>query len=58
LKFSLKNHGVVVELFDLSNNLIKKFPILTSTGKYFGLSDMTISRYLDKNKIYDSYVFK
>jgi hypothetical protein len=58
LKLSLINHGLAIEVFDLSNNLINKSPTITITEKYFGLSGMTTSRYLYKNKPYEDYFFK
>lgn len=57
LKLSLRNQGISVKVFDKSKMLIKAFPTITSTAKYFGLSNKAISRYLNKNKSYNGYTF-
>ena len=58
LKLSLRSHGVSVEIYAKSNNLIKQLTTMTSAAKYFGVNRRTIGRYLDKNKIYIGYTFK
>jgi len=58
LSMSLRCKGVCVKVFDKSNNLINEFPTITSTAKYFGLSNRTIGYYLDKDKSYKGYIFK
>jgi group I intron endonuclease len=58
LKLSLRSHGVNVKVFDKSNNLVKEFPTITSTAKYFKISNKTVSKYLNNNKSYNDYIFK
>jgi group I intron endonuclease len=55
---SLRCKGVPVKVYNKSNNLINEFPTIISVGKYFNLSSRTISRYLDKDKSYNGYIFK
>ena len=57
-KLSLRSQGVIVKVFDKSNNLVKDFPTITSAALYFGVNRRTISRYLDKDKFYSNYIFK
>lgn len=57
LKLSLISKGVSVKVFDKSKKLIKEFPTITSTAKYFGVSNKTISKYSNKNKSYNGYTF-
>ena len=57
LLMSLRCKGVSVKVFDKLNNLIKEFPS-TSVAIYFGVSNRTISRYLDKDKSYKGFIFK
>jgi hypothetical protein len=38
--------------------MLSKLSTNTSTEKYFGVSGMITSRYLDNNKPYDGYFFK
>jgi len=55
LKLSLRSIGGSVKIFDSSKKLVKEFPTITSTAKYFGISNKAISRYLNKNKSYNDY---
>jgi group I intron endonuclease len=57
LKLSLRSHGVSVKIFDSSKKLVKEFPTITSTAVYFGISNRTVSRYLNKNYSYNGYTF-
>lgn len=57
LKLSLRSHGVSVKIFDSSKKLVKEFPTITSTAEYFGVSNRTISRYLNNNNSYNGYTF-
>lgn len=56
-KMSLRTHGVSVKVFDISNNLVKTFPTMTSAAKHFGLSINTISR-IENKGTYDNFIFK
>lgn len=58
LKLSFRCQGVCVKVFDCSNKYIREFPNITSTAKYFNISNRTVSRYLDKNIFYLGYTFK
>ena len=58
LKLSLRVQGVCVKVFNPSNNLVMKFPSITSVAKYFNISNKTVSRYLDKNISYNGYIFE
>jgi group I intron endonuclease len=58
LKLSLRSQGVSVKFFDKSNDLIKEFPTITSAASHFGVNRRTISRYLDKDKLYNNYSFR
>jgi hypothetical protein len=58
LLMSLRCKGVPVKVYDKSNNLINEYPTITSTAKCFGLSNRTISWYLNKNKSYKGFFFK
>ena len=58
LKLSLRSKGVSVKVFNKSNNLVKEFPTITSTAKYFNISNRTVSRYLENNKFYNGFIFK
>lgn len=57
LKLSLRSHGVSIKMFNSSGKFIKSFPTITSTAKHFSVSNRTISRYLNNNKIYNGYIF-
>ena len=57
-KLSLRSHGIKIKVFDKSNNMIKQFRTITSVALYFGIDRRTISRYLDKEKVYNNYTFK
>jgi len=58
LKLSLRSRGVSVKVFDKSNNLVKEFPTITSTAIYFGISNKTVSKYINSSRSYDGYTFK
>lgn len=58
LKLSLRTKGVKVKVFNLSNKLVNEFPTITSAAKYFGVSNRTINRILDKNIPYKDFIFK
>jgi rRNA-processing protein FCF1 len=58
LKMSLRTQGVKVKVFDKSYNLINEFPTIISVAKYFNVSRRTIGRYLDKDKLYNGFIFK
>lgn len=48
-----------VGIFDLNDNLIKKFNNNTEIANYLGISKVTVSKYLNNNLIYkDMYKFK
>ena len=57
LNLSLRSHGVGVIILDKSNNVINKFPTTISTAKHFKISVRTVGRYLDKNILYNNYIF-
>ena len=58
LKLSIRSRGVCIKVFDSSNNLIDKFPNITSVANYFNISNRTVGRYLDKNKSYNGFIFR
>ena len=58
LKMSLRTHGVKVKILDKYNNLVNKFPTMTSVAKHFNVSCRTIGRYLDKDRPYNGFTFK
>jgi group I intron endonuclease len=58
LKLSLRSHGICIKVINLSNNLIKEFPSMTSVAKHFNISVRTVGRYLDKDTSYNGYLFK
>jgi group I intron endonuclease len=57
LKLSLRSQGVKIKVLDKSNNLVKEFPTISSTAKYFGLSNKALSRYINNNKYYMDFIF-
>jgi NUMOD1 domain len=58
LKISSRCKGVSVKIFDKSNNLINQFPTITSTAKYSGVDNKTISMIFKTGKSYDNFVYK
>lgn len=58
LKLSLRTGGVKVKVFDSKNNIIKEFPTIISVALHFNISSRTVSRYLDKDKSYNGFIFK
>jgi group I intron endonuclease len=58
LKRSLRTHGVKVKVFDIENKFVKEFPTMTSVALHFNISNRTVGRYLDKDKLYNGYTFK
>jgi hypothetical protein len=57
LKLSLRSHGVCIKVIDLSKNLIKEYPSMSSVGKHFNISYKTVGRYLDKDTSYKGFMF-
>jgi group I intron endonuclease len=57
-KLSSRAEGVIVKIYDKSNNLLYKFPSMASAAKHFGVSYNTISRILKTGISYDDYVYK
>ena len=55
LKLSSRSHGVSVIIFDASKTITKEFTTITSTARYLGISNRTVTRYLNKNKSYNGY---
>ena len=53
-----KNHGICVEVLDISNNFIKILPSKVEAALYSNVSTKTISKHLDKNKICKGFIFK
>nr|YP_009327865.1 hypothetical protein [Epichloe festucae]APB96823.1 hypothetical protein [Epichloe festucae]APB96883.1 hypothetical protein [Epichloe hybrida] len=48
-----------VGIFDLNNNLIKKFDNNVELAKYLKISKVTVGKYMNNNLIYDNiYIFK
>lgn len=48
-----------VGIFDLNDNLIKKFDNNVELAKYLGITKVTVGKYLNNNLIYkDMYKFK
>lgn len=58
LKLSLRCKGVIVRVFDFSNNLINEFSTITATANYFGVSEKFINKELNRNKSYLGFIFK
>jgi hypothetical protein len=56
LKMSLRNHGVMVKIFD-KDSLLETFPTITSAAKYFDVSNSTIAS-IPNNGISNNYVLK
>jgi len=56
LNMCLRTGGVSVKLYDKSGYLVKVFPTMISTAKYFGVSSRTIGRIPNKG-MYDSFTF-
>jgi transcriptional antiterminator len=42
----------------MSKNFVNEFPSITSVAKHFNISNRTIGRYLDKDTIYNGFIFK
>jgi hypothetical protein len=57
IKISLRCKGVMVKIFDKSNNLVNAFPTLTSAAKYLGINTKTISMIFKTGKSYDNFVY-
>lgn len=48
-----------VGIFDLNNNLIKKFDNNVELAKHLNISKVTVGKYMNKNLIYNNiYIFK
>lgn len=48
-----------IGLYDLNNNLIKKFDYAADLAKYLNVSKVTVSKYLNKSLVYkNKYYFK
>jgi len=58
LKLSSSAEGIIVKIYDDSNNLLYKFPSMASAAKHFGVSYKTISRILKTGISYDNFVYK
>jgi len=58
LKLSLNNNGIRIKVFDKSNKIYKEFNTLTNAANYFNVTRSTISRYLNKDKLYNGFMFK
>ena len=58
LKLSLNSNGIRIKVFDKSNKIFKEFYTLTNAANYFNVSSSTISRYLNKDKLYNGFTFK
>ena len=56
-KLSSRAEGVIVKIYDNSNNLLYKFPSMASAAKHFGVSYKTISRILKTGISYVNYVY-
>jgi len=57
---SLKSRNLSrsIKIFDELNNLIKEFPNITSTAKYFNKSIWTIYKHLNKNTRYKGFIIE
>jgi len=45
-------------VFDKFNKIFKEFNTLTSAANYFNVTRSTISRYLNKDRSYNGFIFK
>jgi hypothetical protein len=54
----MRSNGLCIKVFNYLNNIIRKFPSIMSVANYFNISNRTVGRYLDKNKSYNSFIFK
>lgn len=58
LKMSLRCQGVKIKVINISLNSSTIFPTISSVAKHFGISNTTVSRYLDKDKDYKGFLFE
>jgi NUMOD1 domain len=58
LKLFLRSQGEVLKVFNTSEKFVKEFPTITSAAKYFDVKNISLNRYIDKNKSYNGYTFK
>lgn len=57
-RFALTNKGIIVKVYDNTNNLVKKFSSIKETAEYYNVGVKFIRKYLDKNKNFQGYIFK
>lgn len=57
LKLSLRSTGLIVKVYDNSNNFIKKFFSIRDTAKHFNVSVCFICKYIDNNRNYEGFTF-
>lgn len=51
--------GVIIKVFDENNNLVQEFPTISETAKFYGVSRVTISRYVESGRLWDNkFLFK
>jgi group I intron endonuclease len=58
LKLSSRASGVIVKIFDSSNNFIKEFPNMACAAKHLGVTDRTIGRIFKTGISYDNLIYK
>jgi group I intron endonuclease len=57
LKLSLRSKGLIIKVYDNSNNLQKKFSSLKETAKYFNLTVYSIRKCINNNINYRGFTF-
>ena len=57
-KLSLRTLGVNVKIYDKLDNLIKEFPTIKSTAKYFGVRSETIRKIFDTGVSNNEFIYK
>ncbi len=57
-RLALTNKGIIVKVYDNTNNLVKKFSSIKETAEYYNVGVGFIRKYLDNNKNFQGYILK
>ena len=52
------NKGLIIKIYDNSNNLVNKFSSIKKTAEHFDVSVRFIRKYIDNNEKFKGFIFK